>query len=248
MRYLQFLLVALFLFAGCRKELGPTRLPGPRTLSVEATGEDSLSLLLRWDRVEQAYAYVITLEDNPLDTVTDTFWVDSSVTELGEYRVWSWRDGELSDTFAAFSTQPVVVDSAGPIYGSSDTSRPSGFGWTSKGEGRPFSLARPDSVDIYYENQHPPGTRRLADVSVRYPSFPAHSVIAYGPDWEFDTIITVPDVEFSPYKPISESGAYLLRVRGYFIKLQILSHDTLQPCITFRYAFQPARGFKRFGF
>jgi hypothetical protein len=245
-------IAAIVLQSGCKNSPEEYLLPAPRRLELTASGEDSLSIRLTWDFVDEAYRYVVTLNGLDLAMVAETTWVHESPEELGVYQVFSHRD-ERRSTLSAMASDTLLSDAdAGPIFGSavSDTNHPGGFVWTASGEGVAYSLTRPDSVDLYFETQDPPGSSDLADIAELYPprsSIPieSHSRIAHSPTWEFDEIEVVPEADFYARLPAEVGWTYVVNTRGRFVKLEITEHDTLESSLRFRYVAQPVPGFKR---
>jgi hypothetical protein len=247
-RFTVALFIAIILISGCKTSPDEYLLPAPRVLTLTAAGSDSLSILLTWDEVEEAYRYIVGFNGTARDTVQGTTWMDPSPENLGVYHVWSYRDGRTSELSADAADTIVYAENRGPIYGSSvsDSTNPSGFVWTSDGEGRVYPLSRPDSVDIYFETQNPPHSEDLADISEFSPAH-AHTYMAYSANWDFEDLLVVPDVDYFRRLPARVGGSYLLNVRGRYAKIEITEYDTIDLALTLRYAIQTVEGFRRLG-
>ena len=257
-------IVFILLGGSCESEPEEALQPASN-LQIEVTGNDSLSIKLKWDAspTSNIDGYVIRLNDVSLDNVTNIEYTHNNPTELGIYRVRAFRDDEESSAIQA-STGLITATNQGPVWEfNAPVGYPSGFGWDEDGGGNTYSmvLTAKDSIDLWMGEVEPwKGVYAIVSPDA-YPSSnweDAHSTWFYVPGaTNIDAVKIAPlqgGGEYDNYSElITNQVCVLLLQSGNFIKLKVTERDfadiqgTDYLYFKFEYKFQPVAGFRRLG-
>ena len=245
-------------------EIKTETLQPPANLRIETAGADSLSINLSWiaSPTEDIDGYIIRLGALELGRVTGTSLTHTPAS-LGIYRVSAYRGNEESGEISA-STELVIRENQGPVWwfdAPSDTGY-SAYGWDETGSGTlyRFSSSDPDNrpfIDFWMDTLTPvKGTDKIfsprdfggAWVDARETWF--YTTGNTGEAGFVNTKIAPGAGHWFNYAEITAIGrVYILHLTtGHYVKIlvtdrKIEGHHNF----TFKYGFQPVKGFRRLG-